>query len=135
PLVHRFLLARGQALGAASTQWERHRARQCLRAARELAGRARDMEVVRAASAALDALPDWGGFDGSLHGVFMPPAEAPPTQEEMTRTITAECRTRTVPRFTARKAPRKSHTAPSPRQWLPRGLLNKLLSSLLEGNL
>jgi hypothetical protein len=135
PFAHRFLLARGQVLSAATTQREQDRARQCLRAARELAGRARDMETVREASAALDALPDWGGFDTFLQGVFVPPAEAPPTQEEITRTITAECRSRNIPRFMGQKAPRTPRRAPASRQRLPRGLLNEMLSFLLEGKL
>ena len=63
PLVSRFLLARGQALQVATTERERNRARQCLRAARELAGRSRDLEVMREASAALDTLPDWQALD------------------------------------------------------------------------
>ncbi|MBI3797775.1 MAG: hypothetical protein HY268_12510 [Deltaproteobacteria bacterium] len=135
PLVHRFLLARGRALSAATTQREQDRARQCLRAARELASRARDMEAVREASAALDSLPDWSAFDALLQGVLTPPAEAPPTQEEVARTITVECRSRSIPRFMGQKASRKPRRTPSPRQQLPRGLLNEMLSFLLEGKL
>jgi hypothetical protein len=135
PLVHRFLLSRGQALRATMTQREQERARQCLRAARELAGRARDMEVVREASAALDSVPDWGAFDVLLQGVLTPPAETPPTQEEIARTITAERRSRTVPRFMVQKAPRKPRKATPPRQRLPRGLLNEMFSFLFEGKL
>ena len=55
-LMHRFLLVRGQALKATPSFEEQARARQCLRAARELAGRARDMDAVREASAALQTL-------------------------------------------------------------------------------
>ena len=56
PLLHRFLLARGRALAAAASRRDRDRAALCLRAARELAGRARDMDAVREASSAIDAL-------------------------------------------------------------------------------
>ena len=55
-LLHRFLLVRGQALKAATGFEAQERAQQCLRAARELAGRARDMDAVREASAALQTL-------------------------------------------------------------------------------
>lgn len=132
PLVHRFLLARGQALRTAMTQREQERARQCLRAARELAGRARDMEAVREASAALDTASDWGAFDALLQGILTPPTEAPPTQQEITRTITAERRSQNVPRFLVQKAPRK---VTPPRQRLPRGLLDEMFSFLFEGQL
>jgi len=135
PLVYRFLLARGQALCAATTQREQERARQCLRVARELAGRARDMEAVREASAALDSIPDWGAFDALLQSVLTPPAEAPPTQEEIARTITVESRSRNVPRFMVQKAPRKPRKAALPRQRVPRGLLNEMFSFLFEGKL
>jgi hypothetical protein len=135
PLVHRFLLARGQALCTATTQREQDRARQCLRAARELAGRARDMETVREASAALDALPDWGGFEAFLQSAFAPPTEAPPTQAEIARTITAERRSRNLPRFMGQKAPRRPGRALASRQRLPRGVFNEMLSFLLEGKL
>jgi len=57
PLAYRFLLARGQALCAGRAFEVEERARTCLRAARELAGRARDMESGAEASTALDSLP------------------------------------------------------------------------------
>src|SRR5262249_848806 len=46
PLAYRFLLARGQALCAGRTLDGEDRARACLRAGRELASRARDMDAV-----------------------------------------------------------------------------------------
>lgn len=133
PLVYRFLLTRGQALSTCWGPHEQERARQCLRAARELATRARDMEAVREASAALDTLPPWDDFGALLSGQ-PPPHETPATQEDITRTIVAERRQRTVPHFTQRKAPRKPRKARPPRRRLPRGLFDEILS-LLEGKL
>jgi hypothetical protein len=130
PLVHRFLLARGRALRTAATQRERERARQCLRAARELASRSRDMEAVREASAALDTLPSWSGFDMSVFGT-PPPPETPPTQEDITRIIASERRQRSLPRFAVEKAPRKPRKT-KPRRQLPRGLFAEMLSFLEE---
>jgi hypothetical protein len=124
-LMHRFLLARGQALQAATGFEARERARQCLRAARELAARARDMDAVREASAALQALSV-----GSWLNPWMwdSPAlsEAPATQEEIQRTINAERRRRATPRFTrAREPRRKRQRMPSRRQSM-RGLFQDL---------
>ncbi len=133
PLVSRFLLARGQALQAATTERERNRARQCLRAARELAGRSRDLEVMREASAALDTLPDWQALDALLFGNVLTP-ETPPTQADITRTIATERQQRHVPRFLVEKAPRKARKAKSPRRRLPWNLFNDLFA-LLEGKL
>jgi tetratricopeptide (TPR) repeat protein len=116
PLLHRFLLARGRALSAASSHRDRDRAGPCLRAARELAGRARDMDAVREASTAIDALarrsdsaPPWARH--------MPVADAePPTAQEIARLITAERSRRQAPSFTAEKVRRKRRKAPRQRQ-------------------
>jgi len=137
PLLYRFLLARGQALRTGWGQSEHDRARQCLRAARELASRARDIEAVREASAALDTLQDWAACEALLQGALSPPTEAPPTQEEIARTLAAERRARSVPRVRAGKAPPKPRTAKPPRRRLPRGLFAEMLSFLrsLEGKL
>ncbi len=105
-LLHRFLLARGRVLALAGTERERERARQCLRAARELAARGRDVEAVREAAAALRALPvgvDFTPFalgDRSLDDV-------PLTQAEIARIVADERRCREVPRVLAGPAPRK----------------------------
>jgi hypothetical protein len=105
-LLHRFLLARGRALAAAASRRDRDRAGPCLRAARELAGRARDMDAVREASSALDALgpaPELAPW-----GPRRPGADAePPTSEEIARCLRAERERRQVPAFSADKAPRK----------------------------
>jgi tetratricopeptide (TPR) repeat protein len=86
PLLHRFLLARGRVLATVLPPRDRDRARQCLRAARELAARTRDMDAVREASAALQAS---GGVDPWMDPM---PArdDAPPTQEEIQRILAAE---------------------------------------------
>lgn len=127
-LVPRFLLARGQALGAAMAARDRERARPCLRAARELAGRARDMETVREASAALEMLP--AGAEPDPWTRALPPVdEAPPTQEEITRIVAAERRQRGMPLFMAGAAPRKPRRRRRPRQ---RTLFDDLFA-LFEG--
>ncbi len=59
PDLHRFLLARGKSLAGSPSPPHQTRARNCLRAARELAERARDTQAAGHASAALDALPAW----------------------------------------------------------------------------
>ncbi len=106
PLLHRFLLARGRALSAASSRRDRDRAVPCLRAARELAGRARDMDAVREASSAIDALvhpPEMAPWAPRV-----PSADAEPlATEEIARLITAERAHRQVPSFTGEKARRK----------------------------
>jgi hypothetical protein len=130
-LLHRFLLARGRALQAATGLEAQERAQQCLRAARELAGRARDMEAVRESSAALHTLPV---------GIGLPPwmwdssaaSESSVTQEEIQRIIAAERRRRATPRFTHNREPsRRRPVKPSRRQPL-RGLFEDLFT-WLEG--
>src|SRR5207244_4962175 len=123
PLAYRFLLARGQALCACPAFDVQERARACLQAARELASRARDMEAVREASAALDSLPDWGMFDAVLTGVLSPPTETALTQEEIAHVIERERRNRTTPRFPATSTPRKRRRSKPQRHRLPRGLV------------
>lgn len=132
PLVYRFLLARGQALRMCWGPEEQERARQCLRVARELANRARDMDTVREASTALDTLQNWGLFDALLSGSLAPPGGAPPTQEEIAHVLEVERGTQKVPRFPLTKTPRKPRAAKPPQRRLPRGLLDDLFS-LLEG--
>jgi hypothetical protein len=128
PLVYRFLLARGQALSASRAADGEDRARACLRAARELASRARDMEAVREASTALDSLPDWDMFDAVLTGMRSPPTETVLTQGEITRIIERERRIRTTPRFPATPPPRKRRRSKPRRPRLPRGLLEDIFS-------
>lgn len=59
PDLHRFLLARGKSLAGSPSPPNQTRSRNCLRAARELAERARDTQAAGHAAAALDALPAW----------------------------------------------------------------------------
>src|SRR4029453_8962153 len=128
PLAYRFLLARGQALCASRALESEERARACLRAARELAGRARDMEAVREASTALDSLPDWGMFDSVLTGMLSPPTETALTQEEITHIIERERKSRPPPQFLATPTARKRRRSTPPRRRLPRGLLEEIFS-------
>jgi hypothetical protein len=128
PLAYRFLLARGQALCAARAFEAQERARTCLRAARELAGRTRDLEAVRDASAALETLPEWGMFDAVLGGMLSPPTETALTQEEIADIIEHERRNRTTPQFSATPTSRKRRRPKPPRRQLPRGLLEEIFS-------
>ena len=128
PLAYRFLLARGQALCACPAFDVQERARMCLRAARELASRARDMEAVREASTALDSLPDWGMFDAVLTGMLSSPTETTLPQEEIAHIIERERRSRTTPRFPATPTSRKRRRSKPPRRRLPRGLLEDIFS-------
>ncbi len=128
PLAYRFLLARGQALCACGALNAQERARTCLRAARELAGRTRDMEAVREASAALDSLPEWGMLDAVLTGGLSPPTETALTQEEITHIIERERRNRTTPQFPATPTSRKRRRSQPPRRRLPRGLFEDIFS-------
>jgi hypothetical protein len=128
PLAYRFLLARGQALCASRAADGEDRARACLRAARELASRARDMDAVREASAALDNLPEWAMLHAMLTGMFSPPTEPAPTQEEIAHIIARERQSRRTPQFTATPAPRKRRRSKPRRHQLPRGLLEDIFS-------
>jgi len=128
PLAYRFLLARGQALCAGRAFEVEERARTCLRAARELAGRARDMEAVREASTALDSLPEWDMFDAVLTGMLSPPTETALTQEEIAHIIERERQSRTTPQFPATPTSRKRRRSKPPRRRLPRGLLEEIFS-------
>jgi hypothetical protein len=128
PLAYRFLLARGQALCAGRAFEVEERARACLRVARELASRARDMEAVREASTALDSLPDWGMFDAVLTGVLSPPTETALTQEEIAHIIERECQNRRTPQFPATPTSRKRRRSKPRRHQLPRGLLEDIFS-------
>lgn len=130
PLQYRFLLARGQTLSQCQGSVEQSRARQCLQAARELASRARDMEAVREASQALDAVPHWDPFlNLLLDGPELTPEEAP-TAAEITRVITFEEQHKKVPRFPAAKAARPVRTKKPKRPRLPGGMLDDLFSFL-----
>jgi len=100
----------------------------CLRAARELAGRARDIEAVREASTALDNLPEWAMFNAMLTGMLSPSTETALTQEEIAHIIERERQSRTTPQFTATSTPRKRHRSKPPRLRLPRGLLEDIFS-------
>jgi hypothetical protein len=127
-LAYRFLLARGQALSASRAADGEDRARACLRAARELASRARDMDAVREASAALDHLPEWAMLPAMFTGMFSPPTEPAPTQEEIAHIIERERQSRRTPQFSATPAPRKRRRSKPPRRRLPRGLLEDIFS-------
>jgi hypothetical protein len=128
PLAYRFLLARGQALSASRAADGEDRARACLRAARELASRARDMDAVREASAVLDNLPEWAMLEAMFTGMFSPPTETALTQEEIARIIERERQSRRTPQFTATPASRKRRRPKPPRLRLPHGLLEDIFS-------
>jgi hypothetical protein len=128
PLAYRFLLARGQALCVSRAADGEDRARACLRAGRELASRARDMDTVREASAALDNLPEWPLLNAMFTGMFSPPTETALTQEEIAHIIEHECQSRRAPQFTATPTSRKRRRSKSPRRRLPRGLLEEIFS-------
>ncbi len=128
PLAYRFLLTRGQALSASLAADGEERARACLRVARELASRARDMEAVREASAALDSLSEWALLDAMFTGRLSPPTEPAPTQEEIAHIIARERQSRTTPHFPATPAPRKRRRSKPRRHRLPRGLLEDIFA-------
>ncbi|MBI3326337.1 MAG: hypothetical protein HYZ81_06500 [Nitrospinae bacterium] len=132
PLMHRFLLARGQALKAATDLEAQERAQQCFRAARELAGRARDMDTVREASAALHTLPARTWLDPWMWD--RPPSESPATQEEIQHTIQAERRQRATPRFTHGRAPRRRRQVKPLRRHPMRDVFEEMFT-WLEGKL
>jgi hypothetical protein len=115
PLLHRFLLARGRALVAAASRRDRDRAWPCLGAARELAGRARDMDAVREASSALDALAPSAELPPWVPRAPVAAAE-PPTPEEIARCVRTERARRQVPVFSADKPARKRRRAPKQQQ-------------------
>ena len=98
PHLHRFLLARGRSLGGSLTRTHQTRARNCLRAARELANRARDREAVDQASAALDTLPAWGEVEALLLGAPHH-THRPPSQAQIDLTLEVERRHTTPPRL------------------------------------
>jgi hypothetical protein len=126
-LLHRFLLARGQALKAAMGVEAQERAQQCLRAARELAGRARDMEAVREAAAALQALSTSSWFNPWM---WDSPtlSDAPATPEEIQRTIHAERRRRAMPRFVRTLEPRRRRQRRPSRRPSLRGMFEDLFT-------
>ena len=130
PLLHRFLLARGRALSAAASRRDRDRAGRCLRAARELAGRARDMDAVREASSVIDAL---GRSPESAPWARPAPVAdlEPLTTDEIARLVSAERAHRQAPTFGAEKAPRKRRRQPRRPQ---RDLFDDFLA-FLEKNL
>jgi hypothetical protein len=110
-LAHRFLLARGQALAAARLTKEHARARQCLRAARTLAGRVHDMETLREASAALRTVPR------PFSVLEEEPDAADLTSEEIRRVIEAERGRQTMPSFESappRRRGRRGRRRPPP---------------------
>jgi tetratricopeptide (TPR) repeat protein len=132
-LMHRFLLARGQALKAATGIEAQERAQQCLRAARELAGRARDMDTVRDAAAALQTLSAGSWFNPWM---WDSPAlsESPATQEEIQDTISAERRRRATPRFARAREPRRRRQVKPSRRQSMRGVFEDLFT-WMEGKL
>jgi hypothetical protein len=132
-LAHRFLLARGQALRACWGPTEQDRARECLRAARELANRARDLDAVREAAMALDELPDFDLLGAFLTGTRSPLGETSLTQEDIHNVISHERDILKVPQFPLTKGARKPRKSKPPRRRLPRGLLDDMLSLLDSG--
>jgi len=128
PLAYRFLLARGQALSASRAVDGEERARACLRVARELASRARDMDAVRAASAALDNLPEWAMFNALLTGMLSPPTETALTQAEIAHIIEHERQSRRTPQFPATSTPRKRRRSKPRRHRLPRELFEDIFA-------
>jgi hypothetical protein len=131
PLQYRFLLARGQTLSWCQGPQEQIRARQCLRAAHELASRARDLDAVREASQGLESLPQWNLLDSLLSGTPDPSsAEAALTPAEIALATDVERRSHRVPRFFTTKPPRSSQAKKPKRSRLPQGLLEEMLSFL-----
>jgi hypothetical protein len=126
-LLHRFLLTRGQALKAITGIEAQERAQQCLRAARELGGRARGMDAVREASTALQTLSAGSWFSPWM---WDSPAlsESPVTQEEIPRTINSERRRRTTPRFTRTNEPRRRRQVKPSRRRSMRGMFEDLFT-------
>jgi hypothetical protein len=126
-LLHRFLLARGQALKAARGIEAQERAQQCLRAARELAGRARDMDAVREAAGALQALSAASWFNPWM---WDSPtlSESPAAPEEIQRTIHAERRRRATPRFLRTPEPRRRRQRRPSRRPSLRGMFEDLFT-------
>ncbi len=128
PLLHRFLLARGRALSAAASRRDRDRAVSCLRAARDLAGRARDLDAVREASSAIDALS--GPRDIAPWASPPPVADGLPlAADDIARIIAAERGRRQAPAFGAEKAGRKRQRAPRRQQ---RDLFDDFLAFMEE---
>jgi hypothetical protein len=129
PLQYRFLLARGQTLSQCRGPVEQSRARQCLRAARELASRARDMEAVRDASQALEAVPPQD-FLHSLLGLPSPVPEEAPTAAAIAKVITTEAHNHKVPRLPTSKSSRPARSKKPKRPRAPAGMLEDLFSLL-----
>jgi hypothetical protein len=109
---------------------EQDRARECLRAARELANRARDMDAVREAAMALDELPNLSLLGALLTGKGSPFGETAMTQEDINNVIRHERGIHKVPQFPLTKGSRKPRKSKPPRRRLPRGLLDDMLSLL-----
>jgi hypothetical protein len=126
-LLHRFLLARGQALKAATGIEAQERAHQCLRVARELAGRSRDQDAVREAAAALQTLSAGNWFSPLM---WDSPAlsESPATQEDIQRTINSERRRRATPRFIQTREPRRRRQRRPSRRLSLRGMFADLFT-------
>jgi hypothetical protein len=126
PLLHRFLLARGQALTSGMTPADHERARDCLLAARELAARTRDMDAVRDAASALASLRSEPDVDPWLWS-DPAPSDEPPTQEEILRIIAAERRRQPAPALFAGKASPRRRRARSSRRDELHGLMDALM--------
>lgn len=109
PHLRHFLLTRGQSLSGSLAQPHQSRARNCLRAARELASQAQDGEVAGQAALALDALAPGGRHD-----------KRPPSQARIDLTLEVE---RRHPRPPCLQAPRPgqmfTHKPAAPHQALP----------------
>jgi hypothetical protein len=118
---------RGQALKAATGIEAQERAQRCLRVARELAGRARDLDAVREASAALQSLSAGSWFSPWLWD-NLPLSESPVTQEEIQRTINVERRRRATPHFTRIREPRRRRRVQPSRRRSMRGMFEDLFT-------
>jgi hypothetical protein len=132
PLQHRFLLARGQTLMTGQGVQLHTRARRCLRAARELASRARDLDAVREASRALENLPQWNLLDSLLTGApGLSPEEPAPTPEDIAVTIDVERHSQRAPRFSTTKPSRSARPQkPKRNRAPPFNMLEEMLSFL-----
>jgi len=112
--VHRFLLIRGRALQMAAAHREHERAERCFRAARELAGRARDLDAVREASAALAEISARARAPGFAGWRFLD--EEPLTPEETARVVADERSRQSLPRFTGAPPRRRRRRRAAQRQ-------------------
>jgi hypothetical protein len=111
PLLHRFLLARGRLLSLADARRDRERALLCLRAARDLAGRARDQAAMREASAGITALGR-PREDQPWRRSAIEIEDEPLAAADIARVVAAERASRQAPGFVMGSAKRKRRQGP-----------------------